>query len=424
MVRKFRRWVIVGLCLALTTLGATALPQAQLAQAAATLLSQGKPASGSSSEGPGTPAAAAVDGNLGTRWSSSFADNQWMRVDLGAKATISQVSIAWEAAAAKVYQVQLSDDGSSWRQAFRSTTGDGGTDLVNLNEAGRYVRILGEVRTGPYGISIWELKVFGTGGTPTPTGPRNVTFPANRLVFADEFNAPARTGVNISKWKTETGPGKNNELQYYTSRATGNTFHDGTGNLVIEARKQSIPGSACPGGPCQYTSGRINTQGKFTFTYGRVTARIKVSGTPGLWPAFWLLGSNYPTVGWPNSGEIDIMEHLGREPDLVHSTVHAPGYFAGNAFTKSYGIQGDFKDAFHVYTVEWNNNHMTFYVDGKTAFSFTRTELVNTRGPWAFDHPFFIILNNAVGGDWPGPPNSSSVFPQRMLIDYVRVYQN
>jgi beta-glucanase (GH16 family) len=423
MARISRRWGAT-LVPVLAALVAASISSGPAAQAAPTLISQGKAASASSSEGPGTAPAAAIDGNPGTRWSSSFANNQWLQVNLGAKAAITQVSIAWEAAAAKAYRVEVSDDARTWRSVYRTTAGNGGTDVLNLNTSGKYVRVFGELRTSAYGFSIWELKVLGTGGTPTPSGPRNVTFPANRLVFADEFNAPAGTAVNAAKWRTETGPGQNNELQYYTAPAAKNTFHNGLGQLVIEARKKTTPGSSCPGGPCQYTSGRINSSGKFAFTYGRVTASIKVSGTPGLWPAFWLLGSNFPTVGWPNSGEIDIMEHLGREPGLVHSSLHAPGYSGGNAFTKSYAINGDFKDAFHEYTVEWNRNQMTFYVDGKVSFTFTRAQLESTRGPWVFDHPFFLILNNAVGGDWPGPPNSSSVFPQRMVIDYVRVYQN
>jgi beta-glucanase (GH16 family) len=148
-----------------------------------------------------------------------------------------------------------------------------------------------------------------------------------------------------------------------------------------------------------------------------------VSGTQGLWPAFWLLGANFPTVGWPASGEIDIMEHVGKVPNAVYSTLHAPGYYGGGGYGSPYTISGDFASAFHTYAVDWDATHMTFSVDGTAFFTANKATVEATRGPWVYDHPFFIILNNAVGGDWPGAPDGTTVLPQRMLVDYVRVYQ-
>ena len=208
---------------------------------------------------------------------------------------------------------------------------------------------------------------------------------------------------------------------------------DGNGDLVIEARKQVTAGSSCPTDPltgsttCQYTSGRINTYGHYSFTYGHVEARIKVTGTQGLWPAFWLLGANFfsNNTPWPACGEIDIMEHLGSEPSIVHSTIHAPAYNGANGIGAPYTLSNnqDFAAAFHVFALDWNSSSLVFSVDGNAFLTLAKSTIESTRGPWIYDHPFFIILNNAVGGDWPGPPNASTVFPQDMVIDYVRVYQ-
>jgi beta-glucanase (GH16 family) len=292
------------------------------------------------------------------------------------------------------------------------------------------VRMYGTARSNGYGYSLWEFQVYGTGGNPTPAPPLppNPVFPG-RLVWADEFNAPAGTGPDAGKWQPEIGPGVNNELQYYTNN--NNARHDGNGNLVLQARREVTPGSACPPDPisgsttCQYTSARLNTHGKFSFTYGRVEARIKVSSTQGLWPAFWLLGADFfdKRTPWPACGEIDIMEHVGREPNNVYSTLHAPGYYGAGGFGSPLNLGQPAASAFRTFAVEWDSSHMTFSVDGNRFFTVDRNQLETTRGPWVYDHPFFIILNNAVGGDWPGPPGAGTQLPQDMVLDYVRVYQ-
>jgi beta-glucanase (GH16 family) len=236
--------------------------------------------------------------------------------------------------------------------------------------------------------------------------------------FTDDFNGPAGSGVDGSKWQQETGNngGNNHELQWYTS-GTGNAALDGNGNLVITAKQEG--GHTCWNGPCQYTSARLNTAGRFTQTYGHVEARMQIPRGQGMWPAFWMLGDDIGSVGWPASGEIDVMENVGFEPNTVHGTLHGPGYSGANGLGGGYSLSGPFADGFHTFAVDWAPNSVTFLVDGNAYL--TRTSANTNGNPWAFNHPFFLILNLAVGGDWPGSPNGSTVFPARFVIDYVHV---
>ncbi|MFN2323403.1 MAG: family 16 glycosylhydrolase, partial [Trueperaceae bacterium] len=178
------------------------------------------------------------------------------------------------------------------------------------------------------------------------------------------------------------------------------------------------------GAPCEYTSARIITAGAVEFTYGRIEARLKIPTGQGLWPAFWMLGNDLAEVGWPESGEIDIMENVGREPGTVHGTIHGPGYSGGNPVGRPTTLPGGeaFSDDFHVYAIDWSPETITWSVDGVDYSTVTADDLPGgTR--WVFDHPFFIILNVAVGGNWPGYPDATTSFPQELVIDYVRVYQ-
>jgi beta-glucanase (GH16 family) len=402
-----------------------------------TLLSYGKPANASSFQNDGacpncTPARA-FDFDPATRWATSsttgWVDPGWISVDLGAQATVSRVVLQWDPAFAVSYQLQLSDDNVNWRTIFTTTTGRGFRETLTVSGTGRYVRMFGTQRSNGFGYSLWEFRVYGTGGSPTapPPLPPAPRFPGTQ-VFADEFNGPAGAAPDATKWTPETGAGQNNELQFYTNNR--NARLDGAGNLVLQARREVTAGSSCPRDPisgstvCQYTSGRINTHGKFDFAYGRVEARIKVSGTQGLWPAFWMLGSNFfAGTPWPASGEIDIMEYVGRDVNRTYSTLHAPAYFGGGGFGQIRDLGTNVSAGFHTFAVEWDFSHMTFFVDGTGFFTVTKDSLETTRGPWVFDHPFFIILNNAVGGDFPGPPGAATVLPQDMVIDYVRVFQ-
>ncbi|MBG0561783.1 glycoside hydrolase family 16 protein [Actinoplanes aureus] len=240
------------------------------------------------------------------------------------------------------------------------------------------------------------------------------------VTWSDEFNGAAGTSVDGSKWNFDVGGGGfgNSELQYYTN-STNNVRQDGQGHLAITARRENPANYQCWYGTCQYTSGRILTSGKFTQRYGRFEASIKVPKGQGIWPAFWMLGDNLGSVGWPQSGEIDIMENVGKEPNKLYGTIHGPGYSGGSAIGGSRTLSAPLGDAFHQYAVEWSPNLIIWYLDGSEYFRVTPASLGGRQ--WVFDHPFFMILNVAVGGNWPGSPDASTSFPQTMLVDYVRV---
>ncbi|HVU14297.1 MAG TPA: glycoside hydrolase family 16 protein [Phototrophicaceae bacterium] len=234
-----------------------------------------------------------------------------------------------------------------------------------------------------------------------------------KLVWADEFDGPEGDSFNAGKWLAEVGGSwGNQELQYYSDRIE-NVALDGKGNLAITARKEALPGIECHKKPCEYTSARLSTRQTIRFTYGRFETRIRVPRGQGIWPAFWL-------VGWPEGGEIDIMEHIGREPRSVHGTVHGPGYYGSGGIGKIHTIKRAFADDFHVFAVDWDADAIRWYIDGELYHLITPEHLHGNR--WMFDHDFYINLNLAVGGAWPGNPDATTTFPQTMLIDYVRVY--
>jgi len=241
------------------------------------------------------------------------------------------------------------------------------------------------------------------------------------LVWSDEFNGAAGAPVDAGKWKFDTGGSGwgNNEREYYTD-GTRNAALDGQGNLVVTARRENPAGYQCHYGSCEYTSARLLTAGKFTQTYGRFEARIKIPHGQGMWPAFWMLGDDIGSAGWPNSGEIDIMENVGKEPNMVYGSIHGPGFSGGNAVNAGRWNSSPYADDFHTYAVDWEPDAITWYVDGQQYERRTPAHLRGNR--WVFDHPFFMILNLAVGGYWPGDPDWSTPLPQTMTIDYVRVY--
>src|ERR1700736_5908612 len=262
-------------------------------------------------------------------------------------------------------------------------------------------------------IGAWG--VAGSAAAQTATSPW-------KLVWSDEFNGPNGSAVDSTKWTTETGGGGwgNNELEYYTSRLENASRLNG--NLVIKVMKEKYTGA--DGVTRNYTSARLKTQGKFSQAYGRFEARIKIPRGQGIWPAFWMLGNDVEKPGWPDCGEIDIMENIGKEPALVHGTIHGPGYSGANGLGDPYALPAGepVADNFHVFAVEWEPYAIGFYVDGHLYA--TRTPADLPKGTkWVYDHPFFLLLNVAVGGGWPGNPDASTVFPQTMLVDYVRVYE-
>jgi len=236
--------------------------------------------------------------------------------------------------------------------------------------------------------------------------------PAWRLDWSDEFDGAA---LDPAKWTPELGGHGfgNHELQYYTARPEN--LRVAGGMLVIEARREDYRGM-------QYTSARIKTAGLVERRYGRFEARIKLPRGQGIWPAFWMLGADIGTAGWPRSGEIDIMENIGREPGLVHGTVHGPGYSGEHGFGAAAALPAGqrYADDFHLYAVEWEPGEIRWYRDGQ---QYHTARAGKVPGEWVFEHPFFMLLNLAVGGDWPGKPDAGTAFPQQMLVDYVRVYR-
>lgn len=240
-----------------------------------------------------------------------------------------------------------------------------------------------------------------------------------QVIWQDEFDT---TQIDRKKWDFQLGTGSeyglsgwgNNELQFYTNRSDNARIENGS--LIIEARKETLQGQS-------YTSARLVTKGLENWTYGKFEARIKLPKTRGLWPAFWMLPEENTYGSWPASGEIDIMELVGHTPEIIFGTVH----FGNNSndrnyITGEYALDsGTFADDFHIFTVEWEAEQIRWKLNGVEYHSVTKSDLVPYR--WPFDQPFYLLLNVAVGGNWPGNPDSSSIFPQRMVIDYVRVYK-
>lgn len=235
------------------------------------------------------------------------------------------------------------------------------------------------------------------------------------LKWSDEFNG---TQLNLAEWTPETGASGwgNNELQYYTGRAEN--VYLANGNLIIEAKKENYNGAP-------YTSARIITSNKKNFTFGRIDIRAKLPKGKGIWPALWMLGQNFASVGWPNCGEIDIMELIGSEPNKIYGSNHwgpqgaTASIHTNNAFTLPAGQ--NFESKFHVFTLDWEFDKMRFMVDDQVFRTFTKNDVGSENYP--FNAPFFFIFNIAVGGNWPGSPDATTVFPQQMIVDYVRVFQ-
>ena len=242
-----------------------------------------------------------------------------------------------------------------------------------------------------------------------------------KLIWSDEFNGTDGSLPDASKWTIETGGGGfgNHELESYTD-GPANVEQRG-GNLVITARKERFTGK--DGIQRDYTSARLQTKTHFAQTYGRFEARMKLPSGKGIWPAFWLLGNDIDSTHWPGCGEIDIMETIG-DPHVMYSTIHGPGYSGKNGISAKFPLPAGeaVNDGFHVYAVEWTPERLRFFFDDHLIVERTPKDLP-AGARWAYDHPFFILLNLAIGGDWPGNPNEQTGFPQQMLVDYVRVYE-
>ena len=269
-------------------------------------------------------------------------------------------------------------------------------------------------------VALYSLLLFTLFGCETENG-QTLEQRKWQLVWSDEFDAADGQTPDTTKWKFDIGVGPNNdgwgnaELEYYTSDTT-NASIDTNGNLAITATAKWVTDHWE-----NIHSARIKTSKLFEQAYGRFEARIKTPYGPGIWPAFWLLGANDSSVGWPQCGEIDILELRGQKPNIINGTVHGPGYSGGASITKSFAFEnGRFDTEFHLFAVEWGKDYIDFFVDSTL---YQRITPGNITGEWVFDHPFYIIMNVAVGGNYLGFPTSQTPFPQSMLVDYVRVYK-
>lgn len=250
--------------------------------------------------------------------------------------------------------------------------------------------------------------------------------PGWSLAWSDEFDGPAGAPPDASKWNREIGgDGWGNGQLEYDTNSTSNAALDGQGRLVITSRYENPGGYQCWYGNCVLTSARLDTANHFSQAYGRFEIRTQIPRGMGLWPSFWLLGNDIMTVGWPQAGEIDVMENNGKEPGLNYGSLHGPVEPCCNHLFRSatYSLPPGqaFADGYHTFTLDWSPTALTWYVDGNPYE--TRTVAEVPSGEWVFNHPFVLVLETAVGGTWPGYPDSTTFFPQQMLVDYVRVYQ-
>lgn len=242
------------------------------------------------------------------------------------------------------------------------------------------------------------------------------------LMWEDDFNGTAGAAPNPEYWTCEIGGGGwgNEEWQFYTS-SPNNVSLNGEGALAITAREQSLD-EDCWYGKCRYTSSRITTQGKVSFTYGKVEARVRFPSGQGIWPAVWMLGADFSTSGWPNCGEIDIVENLGHEMHTIYGTVHGPDYYAHEGMGASLTVSENLADDYHVYSVIWDHDSIEWWFDDRR---YHRVDMQSVRTKkWVFDHNFYLIINLAIGGRWPGYPDAKTTFPQTLFVAWVRVYQN
>jgi beta-glucanase (GH16 family) len=247
------------------------------------------------------------------------------------------------------------------------------------------------------------------------------------LVWSDEFDGPAGARPDPATWGYDVGDGSaiglpgwgNLERQWYTD-SPDNAALDGAGNLVLTAR-ETDGSTDCYYGPCEFTSARLLTKGRLEVQYGRLEARIRVPGGTGLWPAFWMLGTSMDLAGWPASGEIDVMEFVGRRPTEILGTLHGPGYSGSSGFTRTVDLRAPVADEAHTVAIEWQPGRIVWLLDGAPYLEATPADVAPNA--WVFDQPFFLLLNIAVGGSFGGPVAPETIFPASMSVDYVRLYR-
>jgi hypothetical protein len=413
--------VLLALCLALYALAVPATP----AHAADVLLSQGRPATASSTEGAAFPASAAVDGDPGTRWASAWSDPQWIQVDLGASASLSKVVLTWENYAT-AYQIQVSDDTTHWTTVSSTTTGTGGTQTLPVSGSGRYVRVYGTTRVNGYGYSLWEFQVYGsadggssggtTGGTGGTTGGSGGTPPGDWTpVWSDTFDGAAGTAPSSANWITDTGtsyPGGpanwgTGEVETATD-SPANVGLDGNGHLNLTALKS--------GG--SWTSGRIETRrSDFTAPAG---GQLLISATLrqpdparalGYWPSFRAMGAAYRgnTGAWPAVGESDIMEDVnGREQ--LSATLHCGTAPGGNCseydgLTSGLATCTGCQSGYHTYAEvvdrSVSDEQIRWYLDGRQVWQVSESQVGTATWDAAVHHGFYVDFSLRIGGSYP-----------------------
>lgn len=274
------------------------------------------------------------------------------------------------------------------------------TDDVNCN------------MTNGYFTFTFDKVVEGGGGTDDEGYVGADSYPGMELMWSDEFEG---TQINSANWTYDLGASGwgNNEWQNYTSSSENSSVADGF--LTITAKQEAGGG---------YTSARLKSVDLQEFQYGRIDIRAKLPEGQGIWPALWMLGANFPESGWPSCGEIDIMELVGHQPSTVHGTAHwgadwTQHQYTGSSISLPAGQK--FSEAFHLFSIEWSENSITWLMDDQEYFSINNTQMNGQ--PYPFNAPFFFIMNIAVGGNWPGYPDGTTSFPQTMVVDYVRVFQ-
>lgn len=306
------------------------------------------------------------------------------------------ITIAAGETSAKVVVTVVADDFKEGEDDFTLTISDPTNATISTT-----------VATGVIMNDDSKFQVLETGYT-TPN-----SYAGMNLVWADEFNG---TGLNTADWNYDVGDGcpncgwGNNELEYYTA---GDNLYFQSGKMILEARKENKNGK-------NYTSTRLTTLNKKSFKFGRVDIRAKLPSGQGIWPALWMLGDNFPTAGWPTCGEIDIMEMLGHQPYKVYSTIHFKSGTGSRNIEKNLVNNASLSDEFHVYSLVWQTDKIKTMLDDKVIGEFSATEVGSS---YPFNEKFFFLFNIAVGGNWPGSPNTTTYFPQNMMIDYIRVFQ-
>jgi beta-glucanase (GH16 family) len=364
----------------------------------------------------------------GHLWYPAGPANAWLDVDLGSSAaTITQVNLYWEAALAADYQIQLSNDRASWTTVRSVTNNTALTNNLTFSPAvvGRYLRINMTRKGTAYGYSLYEVQVNGCNGAAAayPPDPSPLTGTYTRI-WSDNFDG---TALNTTNWAYDNNVHVNGEVQQYTA----NNVSVSGGTLKLTARRETVNGYP-------FTSGRIFTKGLRSFTYGRIVARMKLPVGDGYWPAFWMMGANIDQVSWPGNGELDIMENIGYS-NWVSGALHGPGYWGSGSVGGRHDLPaGQTIAAWHTYGVEWDPTFIKWTIDDQVVRTVTRQDVIANYGQWVYDNPKFILLNLALGGDYPhGYNNVTSPYyglPQSTVdnitagggvveVDYVEVWQ-